>query len=46
MKQTFEFETLSELNRWFRENIKSYTGYYYDQYKDKLTNKWVLIFGK
>lgn len=46
MEQTFEFETLSELNRWFRGNIKSYMGYHFNQYKDQSTNKWVIVFGK
>ena len=46
MKKILEFDTITELNRWFRENIKAYAGYYYDQYKDPSTNKWVLVLGR
>jgi hypothetical protein len=46
MKEIFEFETIAELNRWFRSNIKSYTGYYVEQHKDTTKNKWVLSFSR
>ncbi len=46
MKEIFEFETIVELNRWFRSNIASYTGYYYEQYKDSAKDKWVVSFSK
>ena len=46
MKEIFEFETIMELNNWFRTNIGSYTGYYYEQYKDASSGKWILSFVK
>lgn len=46
MKEIFEFETIGELNRWFRTNAISYKGYYLEQYKDTSNDKWVLSFSK
>lgn len=46
MKKTFEFDSIKELNNWFRKNIDSYKGYYYQQYKDLEANKWILAFSK
>ena len=46
MNEVFEFETIVDLNSWFRANIGSYTGYYYEQYKDASKGKWILSFSK
>ena len=46
MTEKFEFDTITELNEWFRKNIGMYTGYAYKQFKDESTSKWILSFVK